>query len=92
MTAIVESHTAGDRRETNPHVASITLVAAHPYYHAANDLNDIAILFLDVRASLVTPIPMVRTDPPVRSWLTAIGFGCSSPPYVNGRCKSWPSH
>jgi leukocyte elastase len=77
--------------KTNPRVASITMVATHPYYHAANDLNDIAILFLDARAPLVTPITMVRTDPPVRSWLTAIGFGCSSPPYVNGSCKSWPS-
>jgi hypothetical protein len=72
--------------------ASITRVAQN-HYDAKTSLNDIALLFLDRGAPSVNPIGLVSADPSPGSWLTAVGFGCSSEPYRSGhgKCKKWPS-
>ena len=64
---------------------------AENHFNHAKHLNDIAIVFIDRRPPSATPIDLVSTDPPLDGQLTAVGFGCSSAPFIEGRCTRWPS-
>ena len=72
---------------------AITQVIEHGFV-GENDLwiNDIAVLKLAAQPASARPIRVVASDPPIASKLTAIGFGCSSAPYVaaGAKCKSFP--
>jgi V8-like Glu-specific endopeptidase len=79
-------------KSADPTIVDITRVVENGFV-AKSNLNDIAILKVDGQPSSATPINLVAQDPPRGTWLTAIGFGCSSRPYVNRRlrCTRFPS-
>ena len=55
-------------------------VVVEDHFNDAQHLSDVAIVFIDRRPPSATPIDLVTTDPPLGAQLTAVGFGCSSPP------------
>jgi hypothetical protein len=80
-------------KSSHPTAVSITNVVEHGYDPATN-LNDIAIVALSSQAGSAKAIRLVENDPKIGSSLTAVGFGCSAPPYVSPstRCHRFPSH
>jgi hypothetical protein len=102
VTAAHCVHTATQRRDTrvvfgykSRHAVSVGIrrVVEHAY-DAKTNLNDIAVLLLDWQPSTAVPIDLAPDDPANGTWLTAVGFGCSSQPWVNPKahCKHFPSH
>lgn len=74
-------------------VADITGVSEHGYI-PAESLNDLAVVHINRQPISARAISLTATDPPIGASVTAIGFGCSSAPYLAGigHCTSLPKH
>ncbi len=79
-------------KSRNATTVGISRIVEHGY-DPMSKINDIALLVLRSQPSSAVPIGLVGADPQIGTRLTAVGFGCSSRPYVTAtaRCKRFPS-
>jgi hypothetical protein len=78
---------------SNSTTANISRISEHGYI-PEETLNDIAVVQISGQPSSASPIGLIASDPAIGTSVTAIGYGCSSRPYLrgNGRCTSFPKH